>query len=152
MRPPRVQFTVRRTMIAVAIIACFLGGSIEFIRLRRLAKDYRVRAARHAKMERQFEHFLSDQGACLGYWSTLAADREKEAEQARSHRAPNGPKNAVESWAELSVQARDQAAFHARLISKMKPKAAYYTSMRQKWERATFRPWEYVQPDSAPPE
>jgi hypothetical protein len=53
MRPPRVQFTVRRIMIAVAIIASLLGGSIEFRRLRRAAEDYRVRAARHANMELQ---------------------------------------------------------------------------------------------------
>ena len=60
MRPPRVQFTVRRTMIVVAIIGCLLGGSIEFIRLRRVAEDYRVRAASHADMERQLQHFLND--------------------------------------------------------------------------------------------
>ena len=44
--------------------------------------------------------------------------------------APNGPEDAVETWAELSVQARDQAAFHAKLIVKTKPKAAYHTSMK----------------------
>jgi hypothetical protein len=57
-----LQFMVRRTMIAVAIIACLLGGSIEFARLRRAAQDYRARAARHATMERQLEHFFNDQG------------------------------------------------------------------------------------------
>jgi hypothetical protein len=152
MRPPRVQFTVRRTMIAVATIACLLGGSIEFIRLRRVAKDFRVRAARHANIERQLEHFLNDQGECLAYWSSLAADRAKKAEQARSHLTPEVPENAVESWAELSVQARDQAAFHEKLITQTKPKAAFHTSMRQKWERAAFYPWVYVQADPAPPE
>ena len=152
MRPPCVQFTVRRTMLAVAIIACLLGGSIEFIRLRRAAVDYRVRAARHANIERQMEHFLNDQGECLAYWSSLAADRAQKAEQARSHLTPEVPENAVESWAELSVQARDQAAFHAELIAQTKPKAAFHTSMRQKWERAAFYPWVYVQEDPAPPE
>jgi hypothetical protein len=152
MRPPRVQFTVRRTMILVATIACLLGGSIEFIRLRRVSEDFRVRAARHAHMERQIEHFLDDQGECLAYWSRLAADRGQKAELARSQLAPNGPENAVESWAELSVQSRDQAAFHAKLIAQTKPKAAYHSSMRQKWERAAFYPWDYVQPDPAPPE
>ena len=62
MRLPRLQCTVRRTMIAVAIIACVLGGSIEFIRLRWVAEAYHMRAARHATVERQLEHFLNDQG------------------------------------------------------------------------------------------
>jgi hypothetical protein len=152
MRPPRVQFTVRRTMIAVAIIACLLGGSIEFRRLRRVAKDSRVRAARHANIERQLEHFLNDQGECLAYWSSLAADRAQKAEQARSHLTPEVPENAVESWAELSVQARDQAAFHAKLIAQTKPKAAYHTAMRRKWERAHNYPWFPVEPDSPWPD
>ena len=49
MRRPRVRFTVRRMMVAVALLALLLwGGLVEIPRLRGLARDYRARAAQHA--------------------------------------------------------------------------------------------------------
>jgi hypothetical protein len=42
MRLPRVRFTMRRMMVAVAILAVLLwGGLVEIPRLRGLARDYR---------------------------------------------------------------------------------------------------------------
>ena len=47
MRLPRVQFTIRRLMISVAIVGLILGGEI----IRRRRQFYRTSAAYHAKEE-----------------------------------------------------------------------------------------------------
>jgi hypothetical protein len=40
----RLRMTTRRWMIAVAIIGLVLGGSLEFVRLKRLSREYAGRA------------------------------------------------------------------------------------------------------------
>jgi hypothetical protein len=44
MKLPRVRFTVRRMMMAVALIAAGLGGGLEYSHLKRLSDAYRYRA------------------------------------------------------------------------------------------------------------
>ncbi len=48
---PRVRFTVRRLMIAVAIAAFLIGGGIEAARCKRLRKAHLDDAAYHARRE-----------------------------------------------------------------------------------------------------
>jgi hypothetical protein len=51
MRLPRPQITIRRLMIAVAIVGVLMGGLIEWNVLRQRALFYRKRARDHADME-----------------------------------------------------------------------------------------------------
>ena len=51
MRMPRVRFTVRRMMIAVAIVAFLVGGGIEAARFKRLRASHLDDAAYHARRE-----------------------------------------------------------------------------------------------------
>ena len=51
MRMPRVRFTVRRMMLAVAIIAITLGVGIEACRLKRFREECLLKANYHAGLE-----------------------------------------------------------------------------------------------------
>jgi hypothetical protein len=51
MKLPRVRFTVRRMMIAVAIVAFLIGGGIEAARFKRLREFHLYDAAYHARRE-----------------------------------------------------------------------------------------------------
>ena len=48
---PRPRFTVRRLMIAVAILALLMGGALKFREWRRFAATYRAKAQEHADVE-----------------------------------------------------------------------------------------------------
>ncbi len=52
MRFPRVRFTVRRMMVAVAIAAILLGLYGWVVRLRRMSVEFLAEARRHADMEK----------------------------------------------------------------------------------------------------
>ncbi|MEJ7638044.1 MAG: hypothetical protein WKF75_08710 [Singulisphaera sp.] len=88
-----------------------------------------------------------DRDLCRVYWSALAVDRQAEAEAALCPEVPDGPADAVETWAELATQARDQAAWHARSIAQEGPKSEYFARMRWKYERAARYPWLPVAPE-----
>ena len=51
MRMPRVRFTVRRLMIAVAVIAVALGVGLEAARLKRNCDRFESKANEHASWE-----------------------------------------------------------------------------------------------------
>jgi hypothetical protein len=51
---PRVRFTVRRMMIAVAVVALALGVGLWGVRVRRLSRDYSLRAQMYATIEGSF--------------------------------------------------------------------------------------------------
>ena len=88
----------------------------------------------------------------MRFWSALAVDRRKRAESSRSPAVPDGPPDAVETWAELATQAKDQAAWHTVRVAEATARVPYHTRMKRKWERAARYPWLPVEPDPAPPE
>ena len=51
MRMPRVRFTVRRMMVAVAAIAVLLAGGIKAARMSRLARTHQMYATQHGLSE-----------------------------------------------------------------------------------------------------
>ena len=51
MRSIRLRFTMRRMMVAVAIVALTIGGGIEAVRLRRLRSSHLDDAAYHSRRE-----------------------------------------------------------------------------------------------------
>jgi hypothetical protein len=107
---------------------------------------YRGRAESHARLEHQALYHLNDESECLAFWSALAAEREKKAETLRAPKP-----DAIESWAELACQAREQAAWHAKLVTSWEKQAEYHGWMRRKWQRAVGYLWLSVEPDPPPP-
>jgi hypothetical protein len=59
MRLPRVRFTIRGMMVAVAVAAGLMAGSIGLARLRLLSSDYRARAEQHAGIEETLRHIIA---------------------------------------------------------------------------------------------
>jgi hypothetical protein len=58
MRLPRLKFTIRALMIAVAIVALGLGLWFQIQKWRRLAAVYQAEAARHAALETEYQRRL----------------------------------------------------------------------------------------------
>jgi hypothetical protein len=146
MRLPRLRLRLWWLMAVIAAIGLFLGACIEVPRLRKLIPIYRSRAKSYGRLEQQALYRLNDESECRDFWSALADEREKKAE------ALGTPKpDAVESWAELASQAREQAAWHAKLVTSLEKEVAYQARMRQKWHRAAVYPWLSVEPDPLPP-
>jgi hypothetical protein len=98
---PRVRFTVRRLMLAVAIIAILCGVGLQIrpkIRLSRLSAEYAQHAARYAEFESTWrEHernhrereeklrkLIDDPGQGVGgpeFWRRLAKGETDEADK-----------------------------------------------------------------------
>ena len=53
MRVPRVRFTVRRMMVAVAVVALVLGGVLRALDLARRSAEYRRKATEAEKHEKR---------------------------------------------------------------------------------------------------
>ena len=60
MRPPR--FRLRTLLVAVAVVALLMGGSVEVVRLRRQSAIYRDRADHHAAVEGVLRSIAARQG------------------------------------------------------------------------------------------
>jgi hypothetical protein len=136
MRLPRVRFTVRRMMVAVAIASLSLGAAAGVLRLSRLQTAYRERAALHAgemsnlsaqdtriyrARERLAAEGVPDPGGYLGLGTRLPAPRERIEEL-------NDRRNGVLfRW-------------------------EWHKKMRAKYERAAERPWLALEPDPPEPE
>jgi hypothetical protein len=114
-------------MVAVAGVGLLLGGSLEFMRLRRLSREYAVRAINakrrlsHAKMSSDWSHErwldecrrIDRAGQAMRGW--MKFDRPYSPERARRH-------------------------------------VAYWGSIVAKYERAARYPWLPFEPDLPRPE
>ena len=77
MRLPRVRFTLRQTMVAVAAIAFLVWGGVlteRNMRARRLARQYRSEAASLAEEERRISRMVNDAEAYLANDERFLAD------------------------------------------------------------------------------
>ncbi len=59
---PRVRFTVRRMMVAVAVLAILLGVYGWVLRLRRMSVEFLAEARRHADMEQVLRTIIGVSG------------------------------------------------------------------------------------------
>jgi hypothetical protein len=144
MRSPRIQFTIRRMMIAVAVIASVLGIGIEGMRLKRARDSCFVRCGKYAELERIYlilerlyrsEATLNQQEAAL---------RERFAalhEQVAARRTPRSS----------AAGSRQNAANALARAIKIAEIAAYYTALKQKYRQAADRPCSPVEPDGPEP-
>jgi hypothetical protein len=170
MRFPRVRFTVRRMMLAVAAIAAALAIGVEAFRLFRVSDGYRRSAARFAQLAESHLDFA-------GQWEQLAKDSTSMAEMLRQHRLPadfteieEEERSVLESLqepAKMSPMAKNQLddlydRFAKRCESfaqaqhdfaiQLRRKASSYAASKWKYRQAASRPWLPVEPDSPVPD
>jgi hypothetical protein len=151
MRPPRVRFTVRRLMVAVAIAAllasAFLSAHPKVTRRR--AECY-GRARQHSASERMARTEMQTEARNLGSWAALAAERRLKAKGALPTVGEDMPPSGEESWASLAEQASAQSAWHARRIMVLHQEATYHADLRRNWEKAAAFPFLAADPPENP--
>jgi hypothetical protein len=126
MRVPRVQFTVRRMMFAVAVVAILLFTLVAGTRMHRKRAFCLRQAAVAALTEANWK-------ARHGRTAALLASCEDQ-------RSSGNPAEAIEQ-AIHSLRAE---------LSPLSLKAEYYARVRRNWEYAAAHPWFPVEPN--PPE
>jgi hypothetical protein len=159
MKLPRVRFTVRTIMVAIALMALALGGVLWSGRLQRqaayyafVAKAYEVEAKNHSSMIRfyreeakklkrpdirrpggyeDFTLFSNDWGGRL----TTTRQHEWDPHASR----PSDPDPAREEVKLLAQAERERA------------RAAYFAALGTKYRRAASHPWLPAEPDPPPP-
>jgi hypothetical protein len=123
MRIPRMRYTMKRMMLAVAVLALIMGG----LRIVWLRDGYRKAAAYYASLEklhRESRRFVEDGGRAeeelaLAFGEKVSGEDKKQQS------------TEVRGWQRLSD---------------------YCAALRRKYERAAARPWIPVDPDPPPPQ
>ncbi len=147
---PRVRFTLRAMMIAVAIVAVTLSGAM----MRRRRAAYRERAAFWAKIERgdqeqgvkafEREAFELDEKA-----DQLRRDAEVYRQRASSKQGDAAMAENVQRMKESLATVAKQSANGFRLLAKKyRAQADRHGDLRQKYQNAARHPWRRVSPDS----
>jgi hypothetical protein len=147
MKIPRVRFTVRRMMVAVAIVAVSFGGGLRVIHLRRLAFEY----AKEARF-----HFWQEKVMLQGKRSLMAElDIEIEpphAGESLGKETPRLDRNIIDCPPNPFEAIRERPAAERRVILDLFSKGAdYHASLRRKYEHASRHPWLPVEPDPTEP-
>jgi Tfp pilus assembly protein PilX len=131
---PRVRFTVRRMMIAVAVVAVLIGVGLQIrraIRFSRLSANYLELAA----MDAEYESILRKR----------ERNHRELAEIERESADKFQQSSIVELWRRLAQEDTDRA-------DKFKLLAEYHASMKAKYQAAARRPWLHIEPDPPRPE
>jgi hypothetical protein len=134
MRMPRVRFTVRRLIVAIAVVAILLAFSPQ---IRRTIHYSRLSAgfARRAAMYDEYESIWREDER---KWREREEDDRQLADQ-------SDLRSVADFW-------REQAERSAERAEKRKALADYNASMKAKYHVAARRPWLGVQPNPVPPE
>lgn len=133
---PRVRLTVRRLMVAVAVVAVGLAGCLGVVRAR-ARRQYLVARQLYLKQADLHDLRASTYLAHAKSFATTGAQFQKYAEEFRA--TDQGRSRFWEAEADRSTV--KEAA--------MKHHAAHHARMRQKWRQAYLRPWLPVAPDPA---
>ena len=126
MRLPRVQFTVRRMMVAVALLGVFFGITVVGNRILQRHRRFRSAASHFANLE------------------------DLERDGVRHYEVM------AEPWAKLLEPGKSSGLVYDEMMTfrvkadASRRKADYYANLVNKYERASTRPWNSVSPD--PPE
>lgn len=154
MRLPRVRFTVRRMMIAVAVVAIALGIAFGVARLKRRRDAYLIKTASFASLE-SFEIRFRKSDLDYAQWARSMAEKERLFLK----RMPTEPGGLVPEemraasaalFAELADGHTQEAATSLQKAELGARRAHYFGRLKRKYERAAFYPWLPVVPD--PPE
>jgi len=141
-RLPRPRFTVRRMMVAVAIMAAVLGAGKWLIGLERRRGLFLDRASSHRATVRY-------------YASRIALLRQRAAEA--SHHVAYYSRRRVPHFSrqEAEEQRRCYEAFVRRLSieeRRSERKLLDHIGLARKYERAAARPWLDIPPDPPMPD
>jgi hypothetical protein len=141
MRLPRVRFSVRMMMIAVAIAALTLG-----------ANDVRLRRERYLALRSNHDWSARGRLRLAESHASVAAQNEREA--ARMLAAISSIRDPTRVHLEYNVRIASNieaaAATERAAEQKCRTQARYHDALRIKYERAARYPWILVEPD--PPE
>ena len=143
MRLPRVRFTVRQTMIVVAIAAVALG-----------ANDLRLRWDRFRALRSTHEWKWRSCLRLADLHAATAALDEREAERLRAAiLAGHYPvRSAAETVGQIASNTEAAAANERSAEKKLRARAEFHDALRLKYERAARYPWLSVRPDPPDPE
>jgi hypothetical protein len=129
MKMPRVRFTVRRLMIAVAVVAVLLFGGMQG---RRVYRNYRLYSSHSA-------HYGTLEAICL---RNLPAHR-KQLESILDLTKDEAPG--------IDLQTYDSYKHIKDILDRAERRGEYYGRLKIKYERAAHRPWLPVEPDEPRP-
>ncbi len=133
---PRLQFTVRRIMITVAVVALLFGASRETTRLVHRAQHYRYFAMLHSNTEKRR---LADLALTR---AEIARCKDPAAVRARWQKSGFAPKD-------LHLFVRDDRRL-IRRVEILRRMIAYHVRMRGRFESTVWRPWRSVEQDEMP--
>jgi hypothetical protein len=138
---PRLQFTVRRMMIVVAIAAVALG-----------ANDLRRRKVRYDALRSTHEWRGRSSMSLAELHASTVADNEREVERLRAavRSRHEAPLREAELVAQIISNIGGAAAIERAAERQCRSRARFHELLRKKYERAARYPWLIVEPD--PPE
>ena len=137
MRLPRVRFTVRGMMVAVAVIAVMIPASAGSIRMLKRARYYEFWANIYARSE------AGELGQLARVEASIRRSTNPDIARQRALRAGLTEEHVRLFLRDPSNEVR-RAAKHRRM-------ADHYDEMRRRFEAASWRPWVHVSRDPPPP-
>jgi hypothetical protein len=134
MRLPRVRFTIRSMMVAVAALALLIGAD----RLLRRSTRYREMVS----------HFGQLETASRNLQRTAERSSQRHTEWARSQVEGWGPFNDDQHRASVVAQTKDwvEAGYLRQEATAYAAEADWYSQLRRQYERAASHPWEPLAP------
>jgi tetratricopeptide (TPR) repeat protein len=149
-------------MIAIAAMAVALGVGIEVFRLKRFRDQFLAKAKEHEAWEATYSELQMDIAASSESRRALTLEMESDLAKLPQRRKPLvfGRNSAIE---ELEKKMTDRAKAEADAekrwaaeerdrAAKFADYAAYHAALKQKYLRASERPWRSLEPDPPPPE
>jgi len=131
---PRVRFTERRLMIAVAVMALLIAGSIQSLRLNRVSREHARRVAVLLVRESRLRPLILEEEVRLAEVSMRMEELRRKGDNSS-----------------LSYQyAKADHDMRSRFLGMARKTANQSMVLRLKHQSAIYRPWLPVEP--APPE
>src|SRR5271166_3056724 len=150
--PLRFRFTVRRMMFAVALIAVLLGVGIEAVRLKRYRDRCVAKASEHSSWELFYSNLEKSGRNMAELQESFLANTQRFQElSSRAKQTPDSKEIAEKILEDVETARRSALEQRDRLL-KFADYAAYHAALKQKYLRASDRPWQSVEPDPPPPE
>jgi hypothetical protein len=137
----RPQFTVRRLMIAVAIVAVSIFTITEASRLIRRAAHCRLWAMLHAGSEAHNLRMMAEEDARI---ARITSPDYRPNRLARFGFEPGSPEASLIPVIDPEPEVRRR--------SRYRELAGHHAVLAEKYERAYWRPWLAIEPDPPDPE
>ena len=140
MRLAQPRFTIRRLMMLVAIVGVSLAGLMMGSRFTRRAQRFRQQVQLFQALERNTRRILDLQVQTIEshkYVRDMNIDIVQKMSQLE-------PWRGAAQYDQNIAQIEREARLARELVS-------HYSRLKQKYERAAFRPWERVAPDPPTP-